>query len=119
MVLICQPTDTRLKGDDRDALGTIKLTVKDLRRILTHGKHFPFLTPGEREEGGSVHWETKMWETCDIVVWGKTRDLGFLVTRDRDIVSKECNRGQTDQLRHLPGDLAFQQTCDGGMGSGE
>ena len=99
MVLICQPTDTRLKGDDRDALGTIKLTVKDLRRILTHGKHFPFLTPGEREEGGSVHWETKMWETCDIVVWGKTRDLGFLVTRDRDIVSKRTDRPTSSSPR--------------------
>ena len=64
-----------MKGDDRDALGTIKLTARDLRRILTHGKHFPFLTPGEREEGGAGYWEAKMWETCDIVVFETTRDL--------------------------------------------
>ena len=69
-----------MKGDDRDALGTIKLTAKDLRRILTHGKHSPFLTPREREEAGAGHWETRMWETCDIAVWGTTRDLGFPVT---------------------------------------
>ena len=80
MVLICQPADTRLKGDDWDALGTIKLTAKDLRGILIHGKHFPFFTPREREEGVAGHWETRMWETCDIAVWGTTRDLGFPVT---------------------------------------
>jgi hypothetical protein len=27
-----------------------------------------------------------VWETCDIEVWGTTRDLNFPVTRDRDIV---------------------------------
>ena len=63
-----------------------KLTTRDLRRILTHGKHFPFLTSGEREKGGADHWETRMWETCDITVWCTTRDLGFPVTRDKDIV---------------------------------
>ena len=82
VVLTCQPTDTRLKGDDRDALGAIKLTVEDFRRILIHGKHFPFLTSGEREKGGVDHLETRMWETCDIVVWVTTHDLGFPVTRD-------------------------------------
>ncbi len=84
--LICQPTDTRLTGDDRDALGTVTLTVKDLRRILTHGQQFPFFTAKEREEGGSDHTETRMWETCDIEVWGTSRDVGFPVTKDRDIV---------------------------------
>ncbi len=85
-VLICQPTDTRLKGDDRDFLGTVTLTAKDCRRILTHGHHFPFFTAKEREEGGAGHWETKAWETCDIEMWGTTRDLGFPVTKDKDIV---------------------------------
>ena len=66
-VLICQTTDTRLRGEDRDVLGTIKLTVKDLRRILIHGKHVPFLTPEEGETGGVGHWETRVWESCDIV----------------------------------------------------
>ena len=32
------------------------------------------------------HWETNAWETCDIEVWGTTRDLGFPVTKDKDIV---------------------------------
>jgi hypothetical protein len=75
-VLICQPADT----------GTVTLTARDLRRILTHGQQFHFFTAKEREEGGVGHWETRMWETCDIEVWGTTRDLGFPVTKDRDIV---------------------------------
>ena len=58
-VMVCQPTDTRLRGNDRDMLGTVTLTVKDLRRILTHGQHFPFFTAKEREEGGSGHWKTR------------------------------------------------------------
>ncbi len=69
-VLICQPTDTRLRGDDKDLLGTVTLTAKDFRRILTHGHHFPFFTIKEREEADTDHWETKAWETCDIEVWG-------------------------------------------------
>ena len=85
-MLICQPVDTRLRGEDRDVLGTIKLTVKDLRRILIHGKHFPFLTPEEGEKGGVGHWETRMWESCDISVWDTTRELVFPVTKDRDTV---------------------------------
>ena len=74
-----------MKDDDRDALGTVTLTVKDLRRILTHGQQILFFTVKEREEGAG-HWETRAWETCDIEVWGTTRDLGFPVTKDRDIV---------------------------------
>ena len=62
MLLICQPVDTRLKGDDRVALGTIKLTAKDHRRILIH-----------------------------VSVWDTTRDLGFPVTRNRDIVKSVRN----------------------------
>jgi hypothetical protein len=85
-VLICQPADTRLRGDDRHTLGTVTLTVKDLRRILAHGQHFPFLTVKEREEGDVDHWETRVWETCDIEVWDTTGDLGFPVTNDKDIV---------------------------------
>ena len=56
--------------------------MKDLRRIMIHGKHFPFLPPEEGEKGGADHWETRMWETCDITVWG-TGDLGFPVTREK------------------------------------
>ena len=65
MVIICQSVDTRLTGVDRDTTGTVKLTVKDLRRILVYGQHFPFLTAKEMEEGGAGHWETRVWETCD------------------------------------------------------
>ena len=32
------------------------------------------------------HWETRVWETCDIEVWDTTRDLVFPVTKDRDVV---------------------------------
>ncbi len=67
-------------------LGTVTLTVKDLRRILTHGQHFPFFTSKEREEAAADHWETRAWETCDIEVWGTTTDLDFPVTKDKDIV---------------------------------
>ena len=61
------------------------MTGKVLRRILIHGQHFPFLIPREREEGGVDHWETRMWETYDIVVWVTTPDMVFPVTRERDI----------------------------------
>ena len=67
-------------------MGTVTLTAKDLRRILTHGQHFPFFTTRERGEGDAGHWETRVWGTCDIEVWVTTRDLGFPVTKDRDIV---------------------------------
>jgi hypothetical protein len=66
--------------------GNGHIDAKDLRRILTHGQHFPFFTAKEREEGGTGHWETRAWETCDIEVWDTTTDLGFPVTKDKDIV---------------------------------
>ena len=100
-VLICQPTDTRLRGDDRDNLGTVTLTAEDLRRILTHGQHFPFLTAGEREEGDADHWETRAWETCDIEVWGTTADLGFPVAKDKDIVNQLEMRQRVGGLTSL------------------
>ena len=45
-VLICQLADTRLQGDDRDVLGTINLTGKDLRRTLVHENTFRSSLPG-------------------------------------------------------------------------
>ena len=51
-------------------------------------------SPKEREEGGEGHWETRMWETCDIEVWVTTRDLGFPVTKDRDIVKSTRDAGE-------------------------
>ena len=71
------------------------MTAKDLRRILTHGQQLPFFTAKEREERGAGHWETRAWETCDIEVWGTTRDLGFPVTKDRDIVKSAGIRLKT------------------------
>jgi hypothetical protein len=62
------------------------LTGNDLRRILTHGQHFPSFTTKEREKGDANHWETGVWETCDIEVWVTTGDLGFPLTNDKDIV---------------------------------
>ena len=54
--------------------------------ILTHGQNFSFFTGKEREEGGAGHWETRVWETCDIEGWVTTADLVFPVTKDEDIV---------------------------------
>lgn len=101
LLLICQPVDTRLTGDDRDVLGTIRLRTKDLRRILIHGQHFPFLTSRERQEGGADHWETRMWETHDIVVWVTTRHLGFPVIRDKDIVKSDRDTAEGRQTNFI------------------
>jgi hypothetical protein len=60
MVLVCQSADTRLAGEDGDHVATMKLSEKELHRILEHGPHFPFLTPKERDEGGNGHWRTRM-----------------------------------------------------------
>jgi ribonuclease HI len=110
-VMVCQPTDTRLRGNDRDMLGTVTLTVKDLRRILTHGQHFPFFTAKEREEGGVGHWETRAWETCDIEVWGTTADLGFPVTKHKDIVqsARDAAEGRRTNLMISPEILRFSR----------
>lgn len=86
MVLVCQSADTRLAGEDGDHVGTMKLSEKELHRILEHGRHFPFLSPKERDEGGNGHWRTRMWETSAIEIWGTTRDLGFPVSKDKDLV---------------------------------
>ena len=117
-VLICQPADTRLRGEDRDVLGTIKLTGKDLRRILIHGRHFPFLTPEEGETGGVGHWETRVWESCDISVWGTTRELGFPVTRDGDTVksARDAAEGRRTNFVLSPEILRF---CRQALGEGD
>ena len=92
-------------------LDTVTLTVKDLRRILTHGKHFPFFTTKEREEGGAGHWETRAWETCDIEVWGTTADLGFPVTKDKDIVksARDAAEGRRTNFIISPEILRFSR----------
>jgi hypothetical protein len=86
MVLVCQSADTRLAGEDEDHTGTMKLSEKEMSRILEHGRHFPFLTPKERDEGGDGHWRTRMWETSAIEICETTRDLGFPVSKDKDLV---------------------------------
>ena len=110
-VLVCQPADTRLRGDDRDMLGTVTLTAEDLRRILTHGQYFPFFTAQEREEGDSGHWETRAWETRDIEVWGTTADLGFPVTKDKDIVqsARDAVEGRQTNLTISPEILRYSR----------
>ena len=98
-----------MRGEDRDVLETIKLTVKDLRRILIHGKHFPFLTPEEGATGGVGHWETRVWESCDIRVWDTTRELGVPVTRDGDTVksARDTTEGRRTNFVLSPEILCF------------
>ena len=109
--MVCQPTDTRLRSNDRDMLGTVTLTAKDLRRVLTHGQHFPFLTAKEREEGDAGHWKTRAWETRDIEVWDTTADLGFPVTKDKDIVqsARDAAEGRRTNLMISPEILRFSR----------
>jgi hypothetical protein len=54
MVLVCQSVDTRLPGEEGDHVGIMKFSEKELCMILEDGRHFPFLTPKERVEGGMV-----------------------------------------------------------------
>ena len=92
--------------------------MKNLRRILIHGKHFPFLTPEEGEKGGTDHWETRMWETCDINVWVTTRDLVFPVTKDKDMVKsvRDASEGRQTNFVISPEILRF---CRQVLGEGE
>ena len=80
-------------------------------RILTHGQHFPFFTAKEREEGDAGHWETRAWETCDIEVWGTTADLGFPVTKDKDIVqsARDASEGRQTNFIVSPEILRFSR----------
>ena len=52
-----------------------------------------------------------MWETCDIEVWGTTRDLGFPVTRDRDIVksTRDTVEGRQTNFIVSPEILSFNR----------
>jgi hypothetical protein len=97
MVLVCQSANTRLSGEDGDHVGTMKLSEIEFHRILEHGRHFPFLTSKEREEGGNGHWRTRMWETSAIEIWGTTRDLGFPVSKDKDLVRENPKCKNTEQ----------------------
>jgi hypothetical protein len=49
MVQVCQSADTRLVREEGDHVGTMKLSEKELRKILEHGRHFSFLTSKERK----------------------------------------------------------------------
>ena len=56
------------------------------------------LMPKEREEGGTGHWETRVWETSEVEIWVTYRDLGFPVTEDKDLVRSERDTGEKDTL---------------------
>jgi hypothetical protein len=57
------------------------------------------------------HWETKAWETCDIEMWGTTRDLGFPVTKDKDIVqsARDAAEGRRTNLIVSPEILRYSR----------
>jgi hypothetical protein len=65
----------------------------------------------ERQEGDAGHWETKAWETCDIEVWVTTRDLGFPVTKDRDIVqsARDASEGRRTNFIFSPEILRYSR----------
>jgi hypothetical protein len=121
-----QSADTRLAGEDGDHARTMKLSEKELRRILEHGRHFPFLTPKEGAEGGNGHWRMRMWEpsaieiwgttrdlgfreTSAIEIWGTTRDLGFLVSKDKNLVrsTRDAAEDRQSNLVISPEILSF------------
>ncbi len=56
------------------------------------------------DEGDPGHWEARAWETCDIEVWGTTADLGFPVTKDKDIVqsARDAAEGRQTNLMITP-----------------
>ena len=98
MVLVCQSADTRLAGEDGDQVGTMKLSEKGFRRILEHGRHFPFHTSKERVEGGNGHWRMRTWETSAIEIWGTTRDLGLPVSKDKDLARTVRDAAEDRQM---------------------
>ena len=59
-----------------------------------------------------------MWETCGINVWHTTRDLGFPVTRDKDIVKSARDAAESRQTNFVisPEILCF---CRQVLGQGE
>jgi hypothetical protein len=62
-----------------------------------------------------------MWETCDIDVWGTTRDLGFPVTRDSDIVksARDAAEGRQTNFIISPEILRFSRQTLGEWAPGE
>jgi hypothetical protein len=56
------------------------------------------LMPKERKEGGTGHWETRVWETSEVEIWVTYRDLGFPVTEDKDLLRSERDTGEKDAL---------------------
>jgi len=55
----------------------------------------------EKEEGGKGHWETRVWETCDIDVWDTTGDLVFPVARDKDMVKSARDAAEGRQTNYI------------------
>jgi hypothetical protein len=63
----------------------------------------------KRAEGGNGHWRTRMWETSAIEIWGTTRDLGFPVSKDKDLVRSARDAAEDRQMNLVisPGILSF------------
>ncbi len=59
-----------------------------------------------------------MWESCDISVWGTTRELGFPVTRDGDTVKSARDTAESRRTNFVlsPEILRF---CRQVLGEGE
>ncbi len=67
--------------------------------MLEHGQHFPFLSSKERVEGGNGHWRMRTWGTSAIENWGTTRDLGFPVSKDKDMVRSARDAAEDRQMK--------------------
>jgi hypothetical protein len=54
-----------------------------------------------------------MWETCDIDVWGTTRDLGFPVTRDSPIVksARDAAEGRPEKEWWAGTEMGLLRAC--------
>jgi hypothetical protein len=96
---------------DNQADGEGSPTDTDTRATLS------ILTPEEGEKGGVDHWETRMWESCDISVCGTTRELGFPVTRNGVTVKSVRDTAEGGGLT-LPSLRRFCASADKHLGRG-
>jgi hypothetical protein len=62
-----------------------------------------------------------MWETCDIEVWVTSRDVGFPVTKDRDIVKsgRDATEGRRTNFIISPEIFRFRRQVLSEWSSGE
>ena len=52
----------------------------------------------EKTEGGNDQWRMRTWETSAIEIWGTTRDLGFPVSKDKDLVRSVRDTAEDRQM---------------------